>query len=270
MKERFCIYSLRVPAVPAGKTLFSFGGQVDSDAPFAARSWSAVNANNGAVSGDDLVLARLKGPDGMYLQNNLVPLSRLIPASTAYQWTPVYPELVYPAGGFVSLDVQNLQGAPLTGLVFLVRGVKLYPDSYVLPGASAYPERFSSYPFDLARWHTLAAGADLFNVPLNTPSDAAVVIRSVSIQVSSKLTPYADEYLDLSCILRDSDHKAYMNDYVRVQYLFDSDPSEPRPIFPQIFLPPNSVMYYDLRRGDVPSPAASFCLTFKGAKVIQR
>lgn len=239
MKERMHIFPLAVPTVAAGRTLQGISARLDFDAPFAVRSWSAFRADGGVAGGDDFVLARVQGPSGRYLHSDFVPLSRIAPASTASQWTPVYPELVYPAGAVVALDVRNLLGVPLTGLVLMVRGVKLFQDGADLPGASAYPERFSSLPFDLPRWHTLAVAQELDNVALNAPPDAAMVVRSIGLQKSSKTTANPAIFTNLFCRLRDSNHKAYMSDWVRYSYLFDLDPSEPRPVFPQFYLPPS-------------------------------
>jgi hypothetical protein len=270
MKERFHIFTLPIATIPAGETVQGIVGRLDFDGPYVVRSWSAFRANGGVALGDDKVLVRVQGPSGAYLHTDFTPLSRVAPGSTSSQWTPVYPELVYPAGGAVIVDVQNSLGVPLTGLVLMARGVKLFPDSMEIPGASAYPERFASTPFDLPRWHSLAVTGQLSSVALNAPPDAAVVIRSISIQNSSRTTATPAAFTNLFIRLRDANYKAYSNDWVRYQYLCDSDPSEPRAIFPQIYLPPSGVMYYDLLRADAPGAAADFCMTFKGSKVFAR
>ena len=271
MKERFQLFTLPIDTIGAGRTVTGIVGRLDFDAPFVIRSWSAFRANGGVAMGDDKVAVKVRGPNGgAYLHTDFTPLSRVVPASTSSQFTPAYPELVFPAGGTVVVDVQNGLAVPLAGLVLIARGVKLYPDTMDIPGASAYPERFASVPFDLPRWHTLAVAGSLSSVALNAPADASIVIRSISIQVSSKTTATPAAYTNLFLRLRDSLYKAYSNDWVRVEYLCDSDPSEPRALFPQFYLPPSGAMYYDLLRADAPGADASFCLTFKGSKVYQR
>ncbi len=289
MKERFQIYRLAIPDIPAGQSVIALPLKLDSDAPFTIRALSFVNANNqiiagvapghGVVGNDVFTLVRFKGPNGMYRQSDFTPASVLCPNSGAIggfgcgtAWRPLYPETTYPANATIEIDVKNTSGHTLTGMAVLFRGVKQFPDSLDLVGASQYPAgSFTSTPYDLPRTHHLADVADVPNIALNAPADAPVVLRGGLLVLSSLAADSAGQlYVDLRCSIQDANHKAYMNEPIEVDWIFGANPSNIKRWFPQIWLPASGIMYYRFVRNDGGLGNLDFTVTWKGSKVFPK
>jgi hypothetical protein len=270
MKERFQIYRLAVPDIPAGQGVVGLPLKLDSDAPFTCRSLSFVNADGGNAGNDAYTLVRFKGPNGMYRQAGAVPASQMVPSSVQTAWRRMYPETTWPANATIEIDITNASGVTLSGMVVLFRGVKQFADSVDVPGSSVYPATFGSIPFDLPRYVTLQEVQILDNIALNGPPDAAVVLRGGLFTYANSAALVASSYRNLFCSIEDVNHKPYMNSDVEVDYLFGNTPPNMQLWFPQIWLPASGILYYRFSRNDVGFGVLNMCLTWKGSKVFPK
>jgi hypothetical protein len=276
MIERMQIYRLGVPDIPAGGSVIALPLKLDSDAPFSARAISFVGADGGVAGQEMLTGVRWKAPGG-YRQSGFIPAGVMCPfcgsptLGNGSAWAPIYPEVTWRESATIEVDVNNPAGTPLTGMAVLFRGVKSFPDSSQIPGASQYPQRCSSLPYDLPRYLQLPEVGALDNIALNAPPTGSLVVRGAVLSVSSKLASTAGEaWVNLKCQIQDRNHKPYMNDDIEAGWLFGNNVTCLQPFYPQIWLPPSGIMYYRLVRNDPGLGVLDFSVTWKGSKVFQR
>jgi hypothetical protein len=138
--ERHQDYQLTLQSVPPGG-IRQVPLQLDTDAPFALR---LVKSRNLGVSGFNFETPR-KAYQASGLRTDVTPPTLTNPLALPTPGVIVYPQLVYPQGGEILVDVGNSTGQPLTNVRILFRGAKLYPDGALR--ALSYPPKFSTLPF---------------------------------------------------------------------------------------------------------------------------
>jgi hypothetical protein len=221
---------------------------------------------------------RFEGPDLQYRASQLIPQNLLMPVGgQSAAWKPVYPQVTYPARSTLTMDVQNLSTtATLTNLTFYFLGVKLFRwgDN---PPAQTYPKRMKGTPYayginyqtppnlnnPTASVQNLLTSDERLLQTFQTKNDADFVIRT--IQAGPSYSPFG---LEVFLTLRDENRKAYSNDWVHFEVLagpsvgnyqtgaggsvqaIGTGNSSPGFFFPELYLPANHVMYWDILRSD--------------------
>jgi hypothetical protein len=249
MMERHQDYVQPAVAVTANKTA-RFVIKLDVDAPFALRSLLFVNMNafQFVITGFD---------DRRYSQGTPnISTDSLLQGG---QFFPIYPQITFPIGMTIIIDVTDISGVGSTDGVLVFRGTKLYPDG-VLVNTPKYPPKFSELNFRYGYSLSVPLGSAgtptvLQNQPLNVLNDADFVVRMTSAFVQ----PGGDAYdpNQTSVILRDQYGKPYSNDWVPMHLLFPINSSAISPvqsaipdamIYPEIYLARNTQLLLDIER----------------------
>lgn len=285
----------RLATVAAGQTIGGIVLKTDLDAPFALRS-RAMRVRYSSTSTQPFLqnlLVRWAGPNRDYRSQDFIRQSLLGPYFG--QWgnpIPVFPQVVYPRGSDITVDVRNDGADDLTNLTLYFRGVKLFA-----PGAVRfydYPSNISTFPFvyPIGQYQdsdglTLIRSVQVLQGPLRqtfkVKGDADFVIRGgqswIAYAAPAGFTPH-----EIFVTLRDEDEKAYSNAPVHVDILFGNSaqapqgiigagPNSPGIFYPEIYVPKNHLMYLDVTRDDssyVNAAAVDFPLSFTGQKVFQK
>lgn len=291
MIERHQDYQLTIDTVPAGG-LIDLPLKLDTDAPFMLR---LVRSRNLGLSGFQFKTPRLQYQSSGY-RTDLIPQA---PGAALANPQPskgciIYPELMYPIGSTIQLSVGNTTGSPLSNVQVLFRGSKLFPDGAV--SSATYPRKMSVLPFTYpVLYGPVAAVAGFGNVPgprnieLRIDTDADFVMRYGACdpytlgQDGGEFNPF--NYTNLYMTLRDEFYKAYSNEPIHVNDLLgqgqpslyqhagvndDSVVFLPGLFTPEIYIPRDHSIYFDLARNDAGGGPVNLHFRFQGSKVFQR
>lgn len=322
-QERHQDYVLRSLSLAPGQVV-TVTLPLDLDAPFVLRSRAALCTLTQAAAGLETLsfydLRYLKmsftGPDENYVSRGRVPFGLQAPYyGLLGNPAPVFPQLVYPAGGVISVDLENAGASAINNLRVYFRGVKLFP--WGARPVNTYPANYGrilpyAYPFVFAG---LGVSEIRRNVPfLVNPPGSSQAVGDFALRGGQAGTPYcvATGYIpvstgnlpsahEVSVIIRDSDGKAYSNDWVHVDALFGQSslleaensasghwfalasltygiagfmvgPSNPGLFYPEIYIPSNGALFFDVKRDDsaelVTQAAVDFPIVLMGAKVM--
>jgi hypothetical protein len=289
--ERHQDYQLTVASVPPGGVR-NVPLQLDTDAPFALR----------------LVKSRNLGPSGFNYQN-----PRRMYTSTAFQTDLIqnvldnqyfpsrgivqYPQMIYPPGSSIVVDIANTTNANLTNVKILFRGSKFFDSRAVsLP---TYPPRFGGLPFTyqtvVANLQASGALSRSVDNQLQVRRDADFTFRcgvcdpfSLAIDgtASSAGLLAPPNFLNVYVQLKDESRKAYSNEPIHINDLFgQSSPFVfgtggnndavlwlPGNLTPEIYIPRDHSLYFDVFRFDDPTDfntgrPVNLYFRFVGAKV---
>ena len=288
--ERHQDYQLTVATIPPGG-VENVPLQLDTDAPFALR----------------LVKSRNLGPSGWRFQNprrqyqSLDLQTDLILDATSGNYVPsrgvvMYPQMIYQPGASIVVDIGNSTGENLTNVKLLFRGSKLFDSRAV--SIPTYPPKMSALPFT---YQTIVRGVPatgrLPDNQLRVQDDADFVLRcgladpfllAVDGAPTSSALAAPPNYSELYVTIRDESRKPYSNEPIHVNDLFgqqvpffdgpegnlNSDPVEwlPGLFTPEIYIPRDHSLYFDLVRFDDPSviqtgQTLDMYFRFVGAKV---
>lgn len=287
----------RLGSVAAGAVIRNLELVLDPDAPFQLRSralYCQYNTANGSTQSDLAGLkTRWSGPTKDYRHQGYVAET----IQTAYfgqfgNPKPLARPIDYPAQGVILVDVYNAGATAITNLTFVWRGVKLFaPGS--LPQAN-YPARFAAMPFPgyNVLISQLAVTETRYGQIFTVRQDADFVVQGG--QFSAIASPNASK--NVSLVLKDQDRKPYSNDFVRADVLFGcaaattgmlnylasgvslvppflTGPSRPGLLYPQLYIPANRQLFFDILRDDsviTGSQTLDYVLNFIGQKVFSR
>ena len=287
----------RLASVAAGANI-QLALQLDSDAPFVLRSRAMRVAYSAArlQLGLNHLLMRWSRPDRVYTSQNYVRQSLYAPYfGQIGNPIPVSPEIFYPRQGSINVDIINDGATALTNLTLYFRGVKLFS-----PGATRtyeYPAKFGILPFVYPQGRysdtdglTLVRNVLVVQGPLRqtfrVKADADFVLRGGQAGLPFSTTPVNEVFITL----RDQDEKAYSNDAVHMDVMFgNSDmgalisptsagpvtpiacgPNSPGLFYPEIYVPKNQLLYFDVTRNDAAyagATTANIPFSFIGQKV---
>jgi hypothetical protein len=288
--ERHQDYQLTVASVPPGGVR-NVPLQLDSDAPFALR----------------LVKTRNLGPSGFNYQN-----PRRMYTATGFQTDLIqdvlsneyrpsrgivqYPQMIYPPGASIVVDIGNATNANLTNVKILFRGSKFFDSRAVsLP---TYPPRFGGLPFTYQTVvQNLTATGILTDNQLQVRRDADFAFRcgvcdpfslAVDGTASSAGLLAPPNFENVYVLLKDESRKAYSNEPIHINDLFgqsapfsDADFGNsnndsvlwlPGNLTPEIYIPRDHSLYFDVFRFDDPTDfntgrPVNLYFRFVGAKV---
>lgn len=301
-------YVLQLGTLPAGESILAAPLQLDLDADFILRgravhyqSFTPGLAGQAALTN---YFDRITGPDsGEYLSQALLRFANECPTFGQYgNPLPVRQPIIYPRGGQITVDVQNQGDTDLTNLMLYFRGQKIYRPGQL--DCYTYPDKCSTLPFIYPGYSysmnsagsqfrnnfvTLAQDQQILLNKLDIANDADFVLRQLTIG-SMNLDNPLSQYYQCFIQLRDSNEKAYSNLPVHVDVCFgafgsvtsqsapgtSTGPYHPGLLTPEIYIPANGWLYYDLYRQDNYILGAgglapvNLYLAFGGSKVFHR
>lgn len=292
MQERFQVYVMgpnqdpRLATIAPGQQIDKVNLTIDLEAPFVLRRRAVgpVFVNLPSLK------TRWTGPTQDYRQSELMVLESLQQPYFGQNGSPtaVSPEITYPPGGTLTLDLLNAGVAPLLNVTFYWIGVNLYPWG-VLP-APSYPSEFRGSNFAQPFLVTpLAAPEIRLNQPFKCKPDGDLVIRGgQAAQVGAfaagcppvfqpGVLPLAPSTA-LSVKLKDWNGMPYMNDFVDVNILFGvaslgaalgTGPGHPGIIYPEIYLPENRQLLVDVQQSAAGVGGVGLLINSIGAKVFK-
>lgn len=276
MIERHHDQILVIPSIPAGGEVRNVPLAIDTDAPFLVRGRGlrvTPPVSRSQVQVRELRF-RYTNQAGAYLAQQ--PIQTQQDFGQAFgqggNYRPVYPQQPYPPGGTILVDVINDSGADVTNLQCIFRGVKLFRDG-ALP-APTYPPKCRALDFTYQTGKgtsqdpalILATTSQLIQQPFNVRSDADFALRAAQAGLwtydgSGTYSPIG--YTELYVQLFDGNLKPYSNVPIHIDYLFGAAQgtgqgtydfelgnSAPGLFVPEIYLPKNSVLFYNLIRND--------------------
>lgn len=297
LQQRFYLYVLgpnqdsRLSSVAAGATLQEVNLQTDDDAPFVLTGKAVRHAYTSDLDQADLqgLKSRWSGPLKDYRQQAYI----LESLQCAYYGQfgnpkPIVPPIFYPSRSVLSVDLQNTGASAISNLSYYFWGYKLFPAGAV--PAYTYPRRFGAqtfaYPVPVT---ALGVNEYRYDQIFTVKPDADFVIRAgQGIPISSAASRTLAE---VSIRLKDNHKQAYSNDFVPFDVLFGTGafpavvplgptpslvspfgtgPSQPGLIYPEIYLPRNYQLLFDLHRADGSggsNQAEDFTFAFIGSKV---
>ena len=285
-QERFQVYVMgpnqdaRLINVPAGQVIENIHLKIDLDAPFVLRSR--------AVGPVDVNLPFLKtkwtGPNYDYRQSARILESLQMPYFGQIGTPkPICPEITYPPGGTLTLDLENTSPNALTNVTFYWIGVNLYP--WGVLSTSTYPAEFRGTNFAqtfLVR-NLLAPDVKL-NQPFTAKSDGDLIIRGGQAGQAGfqggcppvVLPGILQSTTAMSIVLRDHNGMAYMNDWVDINVLFGmgglawgAGPGHPGLIYPEIYLPAKRQLLIDVQQSAAGASGVGLLINFIGSKVFK-
>ena len=274
----------------------------DQDAPFLLRSIAArvqydTSVTSHRQTGLEQLQIRFTGPTENYLQQALTPLNVMTPyAGQLGNPLPLHRQVVFPPRSALFVDLLNNGSTALTNLTLYFRGVKLFP--WGVHPAPQYPPRVSTLGYTYLVGQSPSTNTSLLNIPVTTgsagqrfqfqaTSDGDFVLRSIQAGPTVSNTSW-----EVFLRLRDSDEYPYSNDFVHFDVLAGNStgpatfstgtsfqaavgtgPSVPGVFFPEIYIPNQRFLIYEVYRADSgfgTAIAQDFPMTFMGAKVFQR
>jgi hypothetical protein len=266
---------------------------MEDDAPFVLTS-RAVRCDYTAAELDQSPIFGLKtkwtGPTRDYRQQEFVLESLQMAYNGQFgNPKPIVPGIVYPPRSVLMLDLKNTGAVAIPNLTFYFRGFKLFPRGTV--PAYTYPARFASqtfaYPVFVSQ---LGVTETRLNQIFTCKGDADFVLRAGQGPVPVIGPP---NVLNVSIRLKDFNKQPYSSDYMPFDVLFGignfpavvpvgptpsfitpygTGPNAPGIFYPEIYLPENHQLLYDLQRADsvATDAAADFQFNLIGGKAFTR
>jgi hypothetical protein len=299
LQERFQCYVLgpnqdaRLTSVAAGATLEELKLVTDGDAPFIMTGRAVRHTYTAALTQANLagLKTRWAGPKKDYRSEFLLESLAMVYYGQGGNPKPIAPGVQYPANSTLLVDCQNTGASPILGLTYYFFGYKLYPWGAVV--GYTYPKTFASQTFaypvvNLALGVSEYRPGQIFTVK----DDGDFVVRGGQGPTFSSAG--GRTFAEVAIVLRDFDKKPYMNDFVHFDVLFGNGsapatiPVGPTPsvvspfgtgsglpglFYPEIYVPRNHQLRYDLQRTDGVVGAnqnEDFTFNLIGSKVFER
>lgn len=291
----------RLASVAAGAVITEVLLQMQDDAPFVLTGRAVRHAYAAALTQGNLKGLKTKwtGPARDYRQQGFVRES--LQAAYYGQFgnpKPIVPGILYPPRSVLMLDLINTGANTITNLSFYFRGFKLFPKgtvpAYTYPhcwprdGVPIKPQTFA-YPVPVV---ALGVSETRQNQIFTVKPDADFVLRGgqgITISSSGGRT-----LAEVAITLKDHAKQPYSNDFVPFDILFGTGgfpavvpvgptpsfvtpfatgPAQPGLFYPEIYVPRNHQLLYDLQRADGvvgANQAEDFTFNFIGGKVFEK
>ena len=286
----------RLASVAPGAVIQEVLLVTDTDAPFILTGRAVRHAYTSALNQANLtgLKTRWTGPTRDYRQQDFILESLQMAYYGAYgNPKPIVPGILYPAGSVLMLDLKNTGASTITNLSFYFRGFKLYPagavPAYTYPGrlkGQVMASQTFSYPQSV-----LQLGVNEFrqNQIFTCKQDADFVLRGG--QGIKKFSTTGRTLAEVSIRFKDHQKNPYSNDLVPFDILFGvgnpgasvpvgpgpsfvqpfgTGPASPGLFYPEIYIPMNHQIMYDILRADGPggsNQAEDFTFDLRGSKV---
>jgi hypothetical protein len=288
---------VRLASVAAGAVLEEVLLEMDSDAPFVLTGRAVRHKYTSSLNQANLAGLKSKwtGPTRDYRQQGFI----LESLQMAYYGQfgnpkPIVPGILYPARSVLMLDLKNTGPNTITNLQFFFRGFKLYPKGTV--PAYTYPKKLASQTFSYPVFVSqLGVSEFRQNQIFTCKGDADFVLRAgQGIPLSSVGTERAQVLAEVSITLKDHAKQPYSNDFMPFDILFGvgaapaviplgpapsfvspfgTGPGQPGLFYPEIYVPKNHQLLYDLQRADGAvggNQAEDFTFNLIGGKVFEK
>lgn len=293
----------RLASVAAGAVIKEIELRLDPDAPFLLRSRAVRVSYSSTLTQDYLqgLATRWTGPIRDYRQQDYVRESlQMAFYGQGGNAKPLHPGVLYPANGILVIDITNFGTNALKNLTFFWRGVKLFP-----PNAC----QWYTYPQDFQNGKNKAKIAgEWFNYQVAVSNLGQNEIRQTQIftvrpdadfvlrggQATAPFLTSPGAFAEVGIKLLDADRKPYSNDYIPLDIMFGSEgfaginsiplgsthipmlsgPWSPGLFYPEIYVPKNQQLLYNLQRTDGAvngaTAAQSFTINLIGQKVFRQ
>jgi len=298
--ERWQVYVQHVGNITPGQLVHDLPKTVDLEAPFALRGISLrVARTPGPPSVDysdvNSLNVQWKDSNNMYTASDLLPVPVALQVGAAAAGGIggcagiVYPEVIYPPGATINIDLQNTSATKTLDTTVYFHGVKIFPQGGI--DTPTYPARCAM--LDYRRQFTALAlqpTEERRNQILKVAPDADYVFRAAQCGAipSFAYGGRAEEFQNLLVKLSDHNVKPFMDDYVDVNYLWGTGDgsgtsgsvytgnANPGLMVPEIYVRANDLLYLDFQRNDGAFnvvgvlPSATNCdvqIVFQGSKV---
>ena len=283
----------RLASVAAGTIIDKIKLQTDGDAPFELRSRAVRCAYDASLTQTPLIglTSQWTGPTRDYRSSFLLESLQMAYYGQGGTPKPIVPGIRYPANSIIEIDIWHRGTTTITNLTFYFRGVKLY-DWGAVPGPT-YPPVFKrgqtfSYPINVA---SLGVSETRLTNLFTCKQDADFVFRAG--QGPTLFTSGGRTLAEIFITLKDADKNPYSNDFVHFDILFGSGaapatipvgatpsyispfgtgPAQPGLVYPEIYIPKNQQLIYDLQRADGSggsNQSETFNFNLIGMKVFQ-
>jgi len=284
----------RLASVIAGAVIEDVILQISGDAPFVLTGRAVRHAYTSTLRQTNLQGLKTKwtGPTRDFRQQSYV-LEALQMAYYGAQGNPkpIVPGILYPAKSVLILNLKNTGASTITNLSFYFRGFELYPKGAV--PAYTYPRKFASQTFAYPVAVTgLGVSETRLNQIFTVKQEADFVLRGgqgITISSSGGRT-----LAEVAITLKDHAKQPYSNDFVPFDILFGAGgfpasipigptpsfispfgtgPGQPGLFYPEIYVPKNHQLLYDLQRADGAggsNQAEDFQFNFIGGKAFDK
>jgi hypothetical protein len=214
------------------------------DADFILRGFSLANLS-GSVG------VRLRRPDGSwFIGPDFVHSNLIAPNDFQAVYTPIFPELRYPAASMFKFDLLDLGGAGDLGIYPVLWGVERYEDN-ALP-AAAYPARYREEPYDDEIRVTIAgANAMQMDIPVRCRTGDAWAVRELAWTYNDLNGATVTQTLHVR--IKDAQGKTYTGGganggWVPMRCIFGGPSDSPYAMtpFPELVVPANGALYLDV------------------------
>lgn len=298
MIQRHQDYQITVPYVQTGGREVTL--ELDSDAMFSMRSFRTRGL--GASPGIRFQYFDKRWQSQHYRTDWVTPTIGGVAARPQRGGVPLYPELVYPTGSQVVIDIANETGEQIDNVSILFRGSKWFNDGALL--SPTYPERMSVLPFIYPLTITVPPVCRLTDIPLNIQRDADFVVKygvadpgflgveggpvfgSFNSDIGDGPNRRFNNFQNLYVQIRDEARKPFSNEPIHINDLFgqgdpyvtvanggDDDPVLflPGLFTPEIYIQADHAIYFDIIRNDVGAGWGDIELNFRfgGMKVFR-
>ncbi len=290
----------RLTSVAAGAVITECLLQMDDDAPFVLTGRSVRCKYNDTEFETGLTQAPLQGlktrwtgPTRDYRHQDYLRESlQMVYYGQFGNPKPIAPGIVYPSRSVLMLDLKNTGASTITNLQFFFRGFKLFPEGAV--PAYTYPKRMApqtfSYPVFVSQ---LGATETRYDQIFTCKQDADFVLRGGQGPIISEDIERSRVFANVSVRFKDHQKNPYSNDFIPFDVLFGNGatpavvplgptpsliqpfgtgPSSPGLFYPEIYVPMNHQLLYDLQRDDDFSTGGAVDFTFNliGGKVFHK
>lgn len=284
----------RLASVAAGVVIEESLLLMEDDAPFVLTGRAVRHAYTSALTQVNLNGLKTKwtGPQRDYRQQSYI----LESLQMAYYGQfgnpkPIVPGIEYPPRSVLMLDLINNGANTITNLSFYWWGYKLFPPGSV--PAYTYPRRLASQTFSYpVQVKSLGVSETRSNQIFTVKPDADFVLRGgqgITISSSGGRT-----LAEVSIRLKDHTKNPYSNDFVPFDIVFGTGafpaavpvgptpsfiapfgtgPGSPGLFYPEIYVPKNHQLLYDLQRADGSggsNQAEDFVFNLIGGKVFEK
>jgi hypothetical protein len=269
-------YLLQVGTIAPGQTV-STVLQLDNDAGFIMRGRALHIAPTVANPNQSLLanyFDRISGPDREYMGQQAI---RFANENADYgqfgQFLPVRQPIYYPPGGVIQVECVNNGATAMTGVECYFRGSKVFQPG-ILPCLTIPKGNISTEPFWLNSLVHMPVQGQILNNICRAQSDSDFIIRAInagSWALADTETHNQAQYFQLYVQFKDATGKTYSNLPVHVDVCFGAlgsilspmtflpqsvparyGPYHPPLLLPEIYLPANNILYFDLYRNDGP------------------
>jgi len=237
---------------------------LDTDAPFRCFGIAIYIFNSGdapiGAQGNINFTLRYTKADRYYLQRHLVSAQQLNPydaqavngaggqtAPFYSYFSPVVPNLFFPASGSIMIDFAEPAGITLGAALIVFCGTKLYGDGSIWSPTRnpAKPSR----PFIGYSVQFNAANLPIYNQILQILPDADFAWQD-GAQTDQPLTGFSPVGVqrNIGIRIKDWTGKYYMNGFIPLDLIFGFNNSQtPGLVYPEIYIPKNQVLLMDLK-----------------------